>query len=98
MGSTGFVWSCPGSRADCCNKKKLIVICDMVTVICYLTAAAMYGSQWKTAAILQTQTIVTAWKSVTAAGALGTVLYLILIKTDQKTYPLLYPRKGSKTR
>lgn len=57
----------------------------------------MYSSQWKIAAILQTQTITTAWKFITAAGALGAILYLILIKTDQKTYPLLYPQKASKT-
>ena len=60
-------------------------------------AVAMYGSQWKIAAILQAQTITTAWKFVTAAGTLGAILYLILIKTDQKTYPLLYPQKASKT-
>ena len=60
-------------------------------------AAAMYSSQWKIAAILQAQTITTAWKFITAAGALGAILYLILIKTDQKTYPLLYPQKASKT-
>lgn len=60
-------------------------------------AAAMYGSQWKIASILQAQTITTAWKFVTAAGTLGAILYLILIKTDQKTYPLLYPQKASKT-
>ena len=28
-----------GKLADHCNKKKLIVVCDLVTVICYLTAA-----------------------------------------------------------
>lgn len=60
-------------------------------------AAAMYGSQWKIASILQAQTITTAWKFITAAGTLGAILYLILIKTDQKTYPLLYPQKASKT-
>lgn len=58
-------------------------------------AVAMYGSQWKIAAILQAQTITTAWKFVTAAGTLGAILYLILIKTDQKTYPLLYSKKGN---
>ena len=30
-----------GKLADCCNKKKLIIICDLVTVICYLTAAVL---------------------------------------------------------
>lgn len=60
-------------------------------------AAAMYGSQWIIASILQAQTITTAWKFITAAGTLGAILYLILIKTDQKTYPLLYPQKASKT-
>ena len=55
------------------------------------------AAQWKIASILQDQTITTAWKFITAAGALGAILYLILIKTDQKTYPLLYPQKASKT-
>lgn len=55
-------------------------------------AAAMYGSQWKIGTVLQSHTIVTAWKYVAAAGALGSVLYLFLIKIDRNAYPLLYKK------
>lgn len=52
--------------------------------------AAMYYSQWKIGAVLETHTIMTAWQCVAAAGVLGLILYLVLIKADRKVYPLLY--------
>lgn len=54
--------------------------------------AAMYYSQWKIGAILETHTIMTAWQCVAAAGVLGLILYLVLIKADRKVYPLLYKK------
>ena len=54
--------------------------------------AAMYYSQWKIGAVLETHTIMTAWQCVAAAGVLGLILYLVLIKADRKVYPLLYKK------
>ena len=52
----------------------------------------MYYSQWKIGAVLETHTIMTAWQCVAAAGVLGLILYLVLIKADRKVYPLLYKK------
>lgn len=54
--------------------------------------AVMYYSQWKIGAVLETHTIMTAWQCVAAAGVLGLILYLVLIKADRKVYPLLYKK------
>ena len=54
--------------------------------------AAMYYSQWIIGAVLETHTIMTAWQCVAAAGVLGLILYLVLIKADRKVYPLLYKK------
>ena len=42
-----------GKLADCCNKKKLIIICDLVTVICYLTAAVLLYPWHRSCCFLQ---------------------------------------------
>ena len=42
-----------GKLADHCNKKNLIVVCDLVTVTCYLTAAFLPVSMTQICCFLQ---------------------------------------------
>ena len=54
--------------------------------------AAMYYSQWKIGGVRESDSVVCAWVGVAAAGVLGLILYLVLIKADRKVYPLLYKK------
>lgn len=55
---------------------------------------SMYASQWIIGDLVETRTMMYAWKCIACVGILGILCYVLLAKADKKVYPLLYGKTG----
>lgn len=63
------------------------------SVLNIFQGGASYFSQWYIGRLLETYTMRKAWIVVAWIGAAGLLCYLVLIKKDKKSFPLLYRDK-----